>query len=139
MLRTKGTLCSKILALVPKSIPPCSTVVSGPKCQGGRLGRRSAGSGDDDQRLLRTRPQTKGSRAAPPTVGSRQTPGGPAQGRPRPAFGLTLGTFPSGTDIAHALPSAPRGPLPPAASRSPLGRAFRGAIEAFREENGGRS
>lgn len=56
------------------------------------------------------------------------------QGRPRPAFVLTLWTFLSATDVAHALPSAPRGPLPLPASGSPLGRAFREAIE---EENEG--
>lgn len=38
--------------------------------------------------------------------------GAPEQGRPMSAFGLTLRNFPRATDVAHALPSTTKGPIP---------------------------
>lgn len=47
-----------------------------------------------------------------PDGGEQAGWGGPEQGRPMSAFGLTLRNFPRATDVAHALPSTTKGPIP---------------------------
>lgn len=67
----------------------------------------------------RTGPQTKGSGAAPPTVGCWQAPPAPTPSGLKPASSPTFGTCSRTAVTARALPSAPGGLRP-----NPLGRAF---------------
>lgn len=71
-------------------------------------------------RKPRTRPQTKGSGAAPPTVGSRQVLPVRARGGLRPAFRPTFGTCSRTAGSAYALRTAPRTHPPP----NPLRESF---------------
>lgn len=120
MQRTKGTLCFKNPCPRPQIRLSLIHCYFGPDVS--RKARRKA----KRWRLMirvnhkpRTRSQTKGSGAAPPTVGSRQAPRASTQSGLKPALRPTLGTCSRTAGKACALPSAP-GALDPTAR----GRAF---------------
>lgn len=134
MQRTKGTFCSKIPMPLSPNPSLLGQVLLWPRrvkedaSKGGALGLVIRVN-----REPRTRTQTKGSGAAPPTVGSRQAPPARAGGGLKPAFHPTFRTGSAPRALRTVCDPHPGASDPPAA-HLPEGELFAGGLT---EKEGG--